>query len=287
MHSSKKSLVAAFTMSYNERVFLPIWRSYYGRELGYDNLFVIDHGSSDGSTGLFDSDHKKFIPRTKFDEFDRSEIVSNYFEYLLNYYEYVIFSDTDELLLPHPDFAGGIVDLIQARGASALRAYGLELVQINDTESAIDFTKPILAQRSIAQVNPKYAKTLIGNVPLKWGPGFHRCSVRVAPDPELFLLHLKKMDSAIARAGQERLFNIEWSDRSLEARHGRQFRLTPDAYVGRYFRISSRAIFQDGSEVPNIEAARASLFGTKGMFVQIPDRWSSRLLPPYGVPPAA
>jgi hypothetical protein len=43
-----KGEVAAIAMVFNEPVFLPIWLAYYGVELGYENLFVIDDGSNDG-----------------------------------------------------------------------------------------------------------------------------------------------------------------------------------------------------------------------------------------------
>src|SRR5436190_17272313 len=41
---------AALTMVQNEAVFLPIWLRYYSRFFGPDDLYVLDHDTSDGST---------------------------------------------------------------------------------------------------------------------------------------------------------------------------------------------------------------------------------------------
>jgi len=40
------------TMVFNERIFLPIWLAHYGVQFGYENLFIIDDGSNDGSRVL-------------------------------------------------------------------------------------------------------------------------------------------------------------------------------------------------------------------------------------------
>ena len=42
--------VAALTMVRDEAVFLPIWCRHYLRQVGYGNLYVLDHASRDGST---------------------------------------------------------------------------------------------------------------------------------------------------------------------------------------------------------------------------------------------
>ena len=37
--------IAAVTMARDEDFFLPIWAGYFGRQLGPENLFVVDHAS--------------------------------------------------------------------------------------------------------------------------------------------------------------------------------------------------------------------------------------------------
>ena len=90
--------VAVCTMSYNEDITLPIWMKYYGGLFGRQNLFVIDHGSTDGSTEGVPGINLIKLPRTPFSDLKRSKMVSDLCENLLNFYDYFIYTDTDEFL---------------------------------------------------------------------------------------------------------------------------------------------------------------------------------------------
>ncbi len=60
--------IAALTFAYNELVNLPIWRRYYGQQFGEHNLFLIDHGSDDGSTDDLGDVNRIGLPHTPFDD---------------------------------------------------------------------------------------------------------------------------------------------------------------------------------------------------------------------------
>ena len=94
--------IAAATMVFNERIFLPIWLDHYGAQLGYENLFIIDDGSTDGSTS-----DKRIVNLVKknrnlLDENDRVNLVSSFHEKLLDYYDIVIYTDSDEIIVVDP-----------------------------------------------------------------------------------------------------------------------------------------------------------------------------------------
>ncbi len=56
-----KQGLAVVTMCYNEPDFLPIWLDYYRRQVPVEHLYVVDHGSDDGSTSVIPSlRHRKF-----------------------------------------------------------------------------------------------------------------------------------------------------------------------------------------------------------------------------------
>ena len=63
--------IAVVTMVFNEREFLPIWLRHYGPQVGYENLFVIDDGSTDGSTNNECIINLIKKPHGVFDEEDR------------------------------------------------------------------------------------------------------------------------------------------------------------------------------------------------------------------------
>jgi hypothetical protein len=58
----QKTRIAAVTMAYNEAVFLPVWRRHYGAAVGEHNLFVLDHGSNDGSTDRLGAVNRVRVP---------------------------------------------------------------------------------------------------------------------------------------------------------------------------------------------------------------------------------
>src|SRR5208282_4196404 len=60
--------IAIVTMVYNERVNLPIWIRHYTNHCPGATLFVIDHGSDDGSTQGLIGVNLVPLPRTPFDD---------------------------------------------------------------------------------------------------------------------------------------------------------------------------------------------------------------------------
>jgi hypothetical protein len=70
-----KADLAVVTMVYNEPDFLPFWTSYYGNQIGFENCFVLDHGSDDAT--IFDPRVNRLsLPRSPFDETWRADLVS-------------------------------------------------------------------------------------------------------------------------------------------------------------------------------------------------------------------
>jgi hypothetical protein len=111
-------------MVYNEPVFLPIWLRHYGKHLGQQNLFLVDHGSDDQSTLEVGSANKIRIPRTDLDEDQRANFVSRFQASLLCYYDAVIFTDVDEMLVPNPTKFSGLFDFVQQKAAPVMTALG-------------------------------------------------------------------------------------------------------------------------------------------------------------------
>ncbi|MDR3538213.1 MAG: FkbM family methyltransferase [Acetobacteraceae bacterium] len=235
--------VAAFTMVYNEPIFLPLWCGYYGHAVGEENLFVLDHGSNDGSTDDLGMVQKVRIPRVdKFDEDHRASFISRFQATLLSAYDAVVFSDVDEFLIPDPEKFSGLSDFIQHRCPRFVNAVGLDLLHVPDEEAGIDLRAPILSQRHYVRFSPRYCKPLISRIPLLWQPGFHACDYPPAIDPDLFLFHLKRMDRDLSVSRLRQWRAIEWSDNSLSKGHGYQTRLDDREFLAREFPFSGESI---------------------------------------------
>ena len=234
--------IAALTMVYNEPVFLPLWRRYYGREVGNDNLFIIDHGSTDGSTDDARIVNKIVLPRTSLDEDQRAAWVSNIQSDLLHSYDAVVFSDVDEFVVPDPKHYSGLIGFVQNMRGPFANCIGLDPLHIPDTEGEIDIGLPILAQRRYVRFSSWACKPLVSTIPLRWSPGFHRCDRFPSVDRNLFLFHLKRMDYSIAIDRHEAQRTIELSERALAKGHASHFRYDFDRFTRMGFPVSESMI---------------------------------------------
>src|SRR5205085_2136112 len=96
----------------NEIVNLPIWRRYYAGILGERNLFIIDHGSSDGSTDHLAEITKLWLNRDELDEHKRCVFMASFVKSLLEYFDTVIYTDCDEILVPDLGIYSDLKDYI-------------------------------------------------------------------------------------------------------------------------------------------------------------------------------
>jgi hypothetical protein len=80
----------------------------------------------------------------------------------------VIFSDTDEILVPEPAKFAGLAAFIEQRCQSFVTAVGIEIQHLPDLEADIDLRQPILTQRLYGRFAADYCKPLISCIPLTW-----------------------------------------------------------------------------------------------------------------------
>lgn len=186
--------IAVITMVYNERVMLPIWRRYYGAAFGPENLFILDHGSNDGSTDNLTDENRIKLYRDRFSNADRAKLISKFHETLLAIYDYVIYTDCDEFLVADPKTGKNLKAFIEARKRPYFTPVGLNLTHVTQTEPILDTTEPILKQRRHVQFVSPMMKTLTSSVPVTWKAGFHSSTLHPFIENDLFLFHLKRYD---------------------------------------------------------------------------------------------
>lgn len=184
---------AVITMVYDESIFLPLWLGYYGRYFAPSDIYVLDNGTTDGST---DRDGFVRMP-VRQDTVDHTWMVRTVEALqheLLERYDAVLVTDVDEIVCPVPELGtlGDYLDRFQEPWVNCL---GYELLHQPSTEPPIDLTRPILDQRGTWYHSNVYDKAALATEPLRWRPGFHgRQDFHGAFDPDLRLIHLHRMD---------------------------------------------------------------------------------------------
>ncbi len=231
---------AAFTIVQNEAVFLPIWLNYYARYFDRTDLYVLDHDSDDGSTaGVETRCNLLRVHRDKsFDHQWLHDTVAAFQAFLLRSYERVLFAEADEIIVADPARYGGLDDyFVRCRGRVA-RCTGFEVVHYPDEEPPLRFDRAILAQRTYWHASREYCKPLLAAVPMSWSLGFHEAPdfPDVEPDPNLFLVHLHRVDYGTCVARHRASAARNWSEHDIRAEQGFQNRLVEgDAGFRKWF----------------------------------------------------
>ena len=227
--------VAVFAFVYNEKINLPLWIRYYGSQFGKMNLFVIDQGSTDGSTENLGEVNRIRLPRTEYDEDKREDFLSSFQRGLLTHYDVVIYTDCDEIIVPDPDFYADLKDYIAKCKFECVTCVGVNVMHIINRELPLDLDQPILGQRRFGRFRSSQCKTLISRVPLIWQPGNHACDKPLNLDKKLILFHTKFMDYAIAIERQKINLEVKWSEASLAKGFGAHSRFPLKRYINDTF----------------------------------------------------
>lgn len=217
-HAPRRKTLACVTMTYNEADMLPIWLRYYGAQVGAEACYVVDHGSNDGSTDNLMGANRVRLPRSVLDNPKRTAFIGEFCGALLKYYDYVMYTDSDEIVVADPACYGSLLDYVQASRAPATSALGLNLLHRLHHEVHLDLEKPFLAQRSWVHPVASMCKPLLIREPVRWSPGFHSCEKPIVFDG-LFLFHLAYMDLQTALRRQEKRRRTEKKDATTATHH--------------------------------------------------------------------
>src|SRR6266403_274533 len=186
--------VFAMTFAYNEAFFLPRWVTYYGSQLGPENLFVIDHGSTDLSTQGLGRVNVIRVPRESYDEVQRILAAREIHAGLLKYYDAGFVTDADEFVVVDPRNYKDMRDFAAKTVAKAVTCIGLELFHDRRHEPDFNHSLPILAQRNLVLFDSWMCKHSFASRPIKFGGGFHTSDQPIHFVDDLYLIHLKNFD---------------------------------------------------------------------------------------------
>ena len=210
MKPTTSKRIAAITMARNDEFFLSRWIEYYGKELGYENLYIYLDGTDQVIPENAGAAHVTKLPhidmtRAAGDKY-RIELMSDLAKKLFNDYDIVIGCDCDEFLIVDPSCKMSLREyLSNKKFDTTLSGLGLDVGHHMTKEKPLDTTKTFLEQRGYALLSTRYTKPVVLNKPVSWGSGFHRVkNHNFHIDKNLYLLHFGAvdMDMLIAKAAK-------------------------------------------------------------------------------------
>ncbi len=188
--------VAAVTIAYNEPDFLPIWVRHYASQVGPRHCYVIDHGSDDGSTDAIADINVVRIPRSPCDDDQQARFISTFCASLLEWYDYVVHSDVDEIVVADPGRHTSLQEYCESCQQDVVTAIGYNLVQTSE-DLPIDLSRKILEQRKWMYFLGPMCKPALTRRPIVWGGGFHQAHDVEPRFADLHLFHLRFVDQQI------------------------------------------------------------------------------------------
>jgi hypothetical protein len=127
------------------------------------------------------------------DEEARAALVSARAADLLGFYDAVVHSDADELVMADPARHRNLAAFAGSVGAAVVTAAGLDLQHLPRTEAPLDPSRSIGAQREWVRFSAAMCKPAFVRQKVRWVPGFHACEAPMVM-AGLFLIHLRYAD---------------------------------------------------------------------------------------------
>lgn len=127
--------ICALTMVYKDHWALSKWYAHFAAAVGAENLFVIAHGADPQIANLCPGATVITVPRDTLAGFDRmrAHMLNSFQDALGVFYDRVIRTDADELIMLDPAIYSGFEDVFAQHDASYLFALGLNV--LNATEA--------------------------------------------------------------------------------------------------------------------------------------------------------
>ena len=272
--------VAAVTMVYNEPDYLPIWLAHYSRQVGAENCYIIDHGSDDGSTDRLVGCNVIRIPRSPYDPFKQSAFNSQFCTSLLQWFDWVVYADVDEMVMADPRIAADLRQYCRRPLPDVVAAIGLNCAHRPQAEPPLDFARKVTEQRQYVFTASSMCKPILTRKPIVWSPGSHSSDAELVFD-HLYLFHLRWFDLPYGLRRLHKTREMDWA-RADAGQHQR----VQDDEMTRYFMGFANMPIIDAMELdPTIDPVRpfldqvvASQIGRQNETYKIAlDIWSDRL----------
>ena len=233
-----KKRCCALTFVKNEKVFLPIWLKYYSKYFNVEDIYVIDHESDDGSLEECLKRYKFNVIKVHneyYDDIWRLKTAYQKHAELLQRYEYVLYTDADEIVIPDPSKYRDLKDYITRHDTDCVACVAYELIHLRERESPIDLGRPILEQRKYWYYNGFYNKSPLLRIPLERVYETGAESKGYGRDNDLWLLHLHKLDFDLCWDKHMKLAAVKHNPECIKKGLSFQFRINDLKGFTRFF----------------------------------------------------
>lgn len=180
---------------------------------------MLDHESTDGSTD--NVPNKIVVNNTLTQDNDwLIKVTCDFQKQLLESYKNVLFVNVDEFVVAKPT----LKKYIKSCNKEFVRCTGFEVLHMKN-EASYDPMIKVLDQRCFWYKNTVYNKPLLSQSPIEWTGGWHNAkNFNVNPDPELYLIHLHRMDYTMClerhkKTSSEPIFRPDLDDKKWGWHH--------------------------------------------------------------------
>lgn len=240
--------LGVFSIVRDETIWTRIWLKHYLQHVDASCIYILDHDSTDMGRSHLEELRKEYgfnLLRITHDDVDYNWLTSagsKFQQFLLNSYDAVLYADIDEIIIPRP--GSGYEDLVQLADynlgspRNVVRCCGYEVVHQIHLEEPIDFSKPLLRQRSYWYHCLTYSKPVLTCQPIEWMAGFHEfhgMAQTELVDKDLLLIHLHKIDLDYAEERHKEIASRNWNRFDLENNLGFQNRITNRTELVKWF----------------------------------------------------
>jgi hypothetical protein len=185
---------AVFVMVKDEGYFLPKWIAYYKQFFAPQDIYILDHQSSDGSTRNLDVNVTPVVNEVAVDHAWIVNTIQDFQKKLLKEYRCVLFAESDEIVYPLYQTLGEYIQWFLESNLDYVTCIGHELMQKIGEEKPLSLSDPIMDNRDYWFRHSLYDKTLLSKVPLNWAWGFHSHQGQNVFKNALYMLHLHRHD---------------------------------------------------------------------------------------------
>lgn len=227
---------AIFTIQQAESCMLSKWREYYCQHFRPEDLYILCHSNeiiepTQPNLNRLDYCFGNAIQvynSKSFDHYWLRNTVAAFQAFLLNSYEYVLFTEIDEFIVPDPDkYPSGLVEYIATFTRPDVICNGFDIIHLNEIEAPLRLSHHWLMQRQFWIPSQLYSKPLLANHSLEWSPGFHQANNTSGYfDSDLFLLHFKRIDFDVLYHKNVCAAKRDWNKFDLQHNLGYQNRIT-------------------------------------------------------------